>query len=186
VLNSTRTFHSVVIATALLLHGSSAAAEDQERIRTGDGRLRVLLNSGRTRSPTMRDVVARFNRTSWLVFLLPGRCPDAAIIGCLLHTVTSFEGAPALRIIISPGNRRPNTVTAVIAHELWHALEVAESGEVFDRDTLLAFFRRVGRSTIDSRRVTAYETMAAERLEVRVRYELSASDAAAKPRRAQN
>ena len=123
--------------------------------------------------------MSRFDRTAWVVFLLPGRCPDVAIVGCLLHTVTTFDGAPALRIIISPGNHRPNTVTAILAHELMHALEVAESGEVVDNVTLRAFFQRRGRPIIDSRRVTAYETAAAERLEARVFEELRASDAAA-------
>jgi hypothetical protein len=162
-----------------------ASRDRPEHVRTPDRQIRGLLLGGIVRSPTLQEVVSRFERTTWVVFLLPGRCPDTQIVGCLLHTVTDYHGSPALRIVINPGNRRPNTVTSIIAHELKHALEVAESGEVEDNVTLRAFFRRLGRPTIDSRLVTAFETPAAEAVEARVFEELRLSDAAdARARRA--
>jgi hypothetical protein len=173
-----------LVSTALLFGGSPVApiladSDPLQRVRTPDRQMQGLLVSGIKRSTTLQEVVSRFGRTGWVVFLLPGRCPDALIVGCLLHTVTDYHGSRTLRIVINIGNRRPNTVTATIAHELKHALEVAESGEVVDNQTLRRFFERFGRRTIDLRGVTAYETVAAEEVEARVFDELRLGDAVA-------
>jgi hypothetical protein len=57
----------------------------------------------------------------------------------------------------------PDREISTIAHELQHALEIAEAAEVIDTASLTRHFRRIGYVSADSARLVAYETAAARR-----------------------
>ena len=50
---------------------------------------------------------------------------------------------------------------ATLGHELYHALEIAETPSVVDADTLADLYSRIGRKTTDSGGVRTFETEAA-------------------------
>jgi hypothetical protein len=117
---------------------------------------------GVARSPTFAMLLDRLERRHWLVFVLRGACPDPTAPGCLLHTVGRYGNEPYLRILV---NRwcvgHPDREISTIAHELRHALEVAEAVEVVDTPTLTGLFRRIGYVNVKADRLTTYETDAA-------------------------
>jgi hypothetical protein len=65
-----------------------------------------------------------------------------------------------------------NRQISVMAHELQHALEVAEAPEVTDAASLVDLFRRIGYVKAESGRGIAYETKAARGVGDRVAEEL--------------
>ncbi|HJZ72949.1 MAG TPA: hypothetical protein VKE51_14490 [Vicinamibacterales bacterium] len=142
------------------------------RVRSPDPSVRRLIEEGAKRSATFRELLGRLNRTPWLVYIQRGQCPQAIAIGCLMHVVAHFEGAPYLRIFLDNRRRSPELEIEVIAHELCHALEAAESPGVIDTASLVAFFQRTARKTFESHRVTTFETRAAVETGNRVAREL--------------
>jgi hypothetical protein len=161
-----------------LAFSAPAAAQDSAvpqiiRVRTPNAYISGLIAEGAERSPTFRDLMTRLDRTRWFVLIQRGQCPDARAIGCLLHSVLRFEGSPYLRIVIDDRRLRPRDLQIeVIAHELCHALEAAESPEVTDTASLVALFRRIGRTNFESSQMTTYETAAALETGQRVATEL--------------
>jgi hypothetical protein len=154
---------------------------DHSRIRTRNPAVVRLLADGAARSPTFAALVDRLERTRWRVFLERGRCPGAAAGACLLSFVGTYNAEPYLRVLID--ERRlghPDRQIGAIAHELQHALEVAESSDVVDTATLVALFRRIGYVRQDSSRGLAYETDAARRVGEKVLGELGSDK---RPRR---
>jgi hypothetical protein len=160
-------------ALITVLSSSSLFADPSfRRVRTSSPGILALIEEGRARSSTMRDVLARLEQGQWVVFILPGPCPDKQLTACLLHTVGEYEGYRTLRILVDVGHRHSDNVVASIAHELSHALEVVDAPEVIDAVTMRDFFRRIGHESLSSRRVTAYETRGAVAIGDAVRQEL--------------
>lgn len=144
----------------LLLFSASPVFADPSftRVRTPSADLRALIEDGQTRSSTLRHVLTRLEQGQWVVFILPGQCPDKLLTACLTHAVGEYEGYRSLRILVDVGRQHDDGILATIAHELTHALEVVDAPEVVDALTMRAFFRRIGHERVASRRVTSYET----------------------------
>jgi hypothetical protein len=161
-----------------VVEATSASAESPEAdpfksIKVSHAVLRQLVAEGHDRSPTFRGLVSDLDATGWLVFVQPGRCPEKAAIACLLHVVATFDGAPYVRVLVDYKHRHPNNVIATLAHELQHALEVAQAPDVKDGATMRALFERIGTVRAQSATSLAYETDAARRIGEQVRRELS-------------
>jgi len=117
------------------------------------------LADGRKRSPTLARVIERLEQSNWKVFVQMGRCPEPATVACLLHIVGQIEGRPYLRVVVNRRDRHPDQIIATIAHELQHALEVAEApGPVTDGTSMAALFRRIGHVSVHREGVLTYET----------------------------
>jgi hypothetical protein len=159
-----------VVTVFLYLASAPLAAVDRSlscatQIRTATPAVARLLAEGIARSPTFADVVNRFERSGLLVYVEPGRCPGQEAGGCLLPRVGRCGDARYVRILVD--ERRlghAHRQISVIAHELQHALEVAEAQGVTDAASLVELFRRIGYVKADSGRGIAYETEAARRV----------------------
>jgi hypothetical protein len=160
------------LVTVTTAGGSIASTVPAARVRTLDAPVRDLLLAGWARSATLRDLMARFDRSGWLVFVQSGPCPEKAALGCLLHVVGRYEGRPYLRINVDVHRQHPDAVVATLGHEMQHALEVAESPDVIDAPTLRALFARIGTPSVRSRHAMSYETPAAVEIGVRVLREM--------------
>ena len=134
-----------------------------------------LIASGYERSETLRQLTDAIERSGWTVFVISGPCPIKEAIGCLLHTVGTFEGRPYLRVKVRVRERHPDTVLVTVAHELQHALEVAASGKVHDNTSLTAWFAQVKSSAVKVSDGVLYETKAARSVEAQVGRELRRS-----------
>jgi hypothetical protein len=120
------------------------------------------LVDARRRSATLARVVERLEQSNWKVFVQFGRCPEPATVACLLHIVGQIEGRPYLRVVVNRRDRHPDQIIATIAHELQHALEVAEApGPITDGTSMAALFRNIGHVSVHRKGVITYETDAA-------------------------
>lgn len=172
--------HRIASRTALLLLAVSvsvAAADPPTRtsaVRVLSPRLADALSRAALASPTLRGLLRELDRTDVIVHVT-GRPPSAwpGLAGRRLAGATRFVVATRTRRYVRvtvdeflPGHTR----AAVLAHELWHALEVARAPHVVDQPSFAAYYRRIGHATAGD--PTCFDTKAAVAVGVRVRSEL--------------
>lgn len=125
----------------------------------------TLLDEAAARSAVVRDLIGRLAATDVIVYVEVTPSPQIALARTKLVTATAT--ARFLRIglkITVP----PYDVTPLIAHELQHAVEIAEHAEVRDEGAVRRLFSSIGyQHGIDS-----YETQEAKDVERTVREEL--------------
>jgi hypothetical protein len=151
----------------LLLTGSGAdkppvAAATHVRAAPSAGR---ILEDAESRSQTIRALVDRLAATDVIVYVEITASPQVPT--ARTKFVTATPSARFLRIGI---NRTvtPFDVVPLLAHELQHAVEIAEQADVRDDDGLRRLYKRIGHS----HGADSYETDAAAQVERRVRTEL--------------
>src|SRR5262245_19178020 len=142
----------------LLSVATQVAAEPLQRVRPTDPVLKGLIEQGCKRSATFRGLIGRLESADWLVFIQRGRCPDRAAVGCLWHTIGTFEDRRYVRLTVTPEGRHPDLVIATVAHELQHAFEVISDGGVTDRASLIALVQRISNHRFYTSGTTIYET----------------------------
>ncbi|MGH9312894.1 MAG: hypothetical protein ACRD1S_06810 [Vicinamibacterales bacterium] len=145
-------------------------------VKVSDVVLRRLISEGHARSDISRRLVQDLDASGWLVFVQPGPCPEKAAVACLLHVVGTFEGSRYVRVLVDYRHRHPDNVIATLAHELQHALEVAQAPEVKDTATMRALFERIGTVRVRSATAIAYATEAARRVGEQVLRDLEAPE----------
>ena len=121
----------VVLATIAAAGEVPVTAPDASRaIRPESADVRALMSRGIERSSTFRDLASRLSRADVVVYVRFSRCPGD-VAGCLLWA----SAAPGLRrvlIKLDRFGRSPDELTALLAHELQHAVEVAGAPEIRD------------------------------------------------------
>lgn len=142
-----------------------AATVRIERIRTESTDVRSLIDRTVARSPTVRELIARLGCTDVIVYVELTSSPGIPTARTKL--VASVARARFVRIGINSaaGDRDRQ---ALLAHELQHALEIAEHAEVRDDDGVRRLYRLIGESAGGD----SYETDAARAVEWNVRSEL--------------
>jgi hypothetical protein len=161
----------VLVAFAFIVMSVASAAQAQEitipHLRPIDARSGVLLTEGIRRSPVFRSLVERLDRSNVLVYVSYGMLPPG--LAGQLTLLTTSEPWRYVRIDI---DCRQSTAAqiAALAHELQHAVEVADAVSV-DRDSMQLLFGRIGFATDIVRR--RFETDAARATGARVRTELA-------------
>ena len=147
----------VVLLTVLLPRVSFA--ETTPHLRVLDSVLRSTFDHGIAQSPTLRELVAKIDRTSVLVFVdcemhMPER------IGAQLNFVTSVNGMRYVRVTIGCA-LAPRRQVALLAHELQHALEIGERPDITDVDTMESFYDGIGFQSFENGSHKGFETDAA-------------------------
>ena len=152
----------------LLLSGSAGnkpaiATSPPMRVRAVSA-ARHALDDARARSATVRELLARLSDTDVIVYVEMTASPQIPTARTKLVTATA--SARFLRIGINSATP-PFDVPALLAHELQHALEIAERPDVRDDEGVRRLYARIGHQHgIDS-----YETDAAWQVERTVRKE---------------
>jgi len=126
-----------------------------------------VIAEGLRRSGTFAQLVLALNRSDVIVYIESGRGLPSTISGRML-LAAGPDGQRYLRIQVA-GHTRSNEVIALVAHELRHAIEVAESPEVRDERTLITLYERIGHPVGGTHR---YDTAAAQDTGRQVRMEL--------------
>ena len=112
------------------------------RVRTTDAYLNALLRDAVETSPTIRALVDRLEHSDVIVYLIRENLSAAGLEG-----KTTFIAARGnvryLRIGIA-WERAPRRHVAAIAHELRHAVEIADAPWVVDELTLEREYERIG------------------------------------------
>ena len=157
---------SLLLALALTGIADSASADPPvPRVRAATVQMRALLADTANRSRVVRDLLDRLACTDVIVYVEFTASPEVPLARTTL--VTAVPGVRFLRIGINRRVSGPD-VGAMLAHELQHALEIAEQEDVRDDDGVRRLFRRIGRAT----GADEFETEAARRAEAIARAEL--------------
>ena len=134
------------------------------RVRSTDGYFQMLILDGYSRSERFRRLVDRLNQSDVIIYVEAHRRTDARYNGYLVDDVRVGGQNRYLRIRLKARGLR-DLMIGLVAHELQHALEVAEAPNVRDADTFHAHFRRIDNGTCPT---SCYETTAAEQTEAAV------------------
>ncbi len=124
------------------------------------------------RSPSIRALLDRLEATDVIVYVRMRVFDQTALEGRAGMLTTTAAGQRYLVIELACG--RPQVTTmATLAHELYHALEIAQQPAIVDAGTLAAYYRRHGVETGGSPGRLTFETEGAEQAGYQARRELS-------------
>jgi len=148
-----------LVATPSIADAADPSANDRlGHFRTTDDRLRRLLDQGTRSSPTFRALVRRLLESDVVVYLW---CDDGAAPPAdgRLTFLSSAGGNRYVVVRLARLASRDRQI-AILAHELRHAVEIADAPGVVDSASLEREYRRIGyfskppysnRLTFDSR-----------------------------------
>jgi hypothetical protein len=154
-----------LFALAFLMPPSADRAAPSPHVRAASNQTRLLIEEARTRSNLVREMLARLECTDTIAYVEITASPQIARARTKL--VSASPGARFLRIGINAGMTYPDLVP-LLAHELQHAVEIAERDEVRDEAGVRRLYRQIGRAGRDD----SFETDAALAVELAVRLEL--------------
>jgi hypothetical protein len=170
-----RSFRALVIGTFLILGVSAgptaaSADSDQPHVRTTDTAIQHLLKSGELRSATLRSLLDRLAATDVVVYIRVDATLPRWFTGKTWF-VASAAGLRYVEMVVKPIDD-PLAMTALIGHELAHALEIAADPGIVDPASMAERFLAIG--TVRMRDAhTLVETSFAVKTGQRVSRELS-------------
>lgn len=152
------------------LDGSSSEWPSNSHVRSAERHIRALLLDGVARSSTFRALVSDLNMSDVIVHIESNPRIRAGFNGYLAHHVT-LAGAYRFLLVVVTTELPRDRLIGVIAHELQHAVEIAEAAGVRSDADMRALFKRLDSGRCGSGR-TCTETDAAVRREGAVLDEL--------------
>jgi hypothetical protein len=166
------------IAACLIVCVSSPVAAgagrppSASRLRVDNQRISEIVRYATRRSPSFRELVATLEMLDRVVYIEEGRCAHRHQRACLqLMPTPAMKG---VRVRVDP--RQPiRFAAAQIAHELYHALEIAREPDVVDARSLERLYDRIGVRSCFRESSDCWETRAAQAFESLVSRELAAS-----------
>jgi len=151
-----------VVVAAVLAAPNTSHADPVSHVRYVNARIAEAFDELIERSQTFRGLVAELNASDVVVYVDDGRC--AAARSCL-HFVSAPAGTRYLRVLINP--RQPIAIVAgELAHELRHAVEIADRAEVREVASMRTLYQEIGYSSCEPR--DCWETDAARFIEATV------------------
>jgi hypothetical protein len=172
-----RTNHTTFLILALAvgmsaLHPAPAAALDAPaaQVRSSNSRIREALAYAVSRSSLLEELIATLNRLDRVVYVEEGRCPHQEQRSCLQLMPT--PGGKYLLVRID--SRQPErAVVAQLAHELYHAVEIARAPGVVDAASFTSLYDRIGQRGCYQQVNSCWETDAAVSFAASVTRQLS-------------
>jgi len=162
-----RTVLAALVAAASSLCAQPALARGH--VRFVNDRIAEVFEYAMNRSPSFRELIATLDILDRVVYVEEGQCGDGTPRGCLV--LMPMSGGKKLLVRINP--RQPNRlVAAQLAHELYHAMEVAQEPDVVDELSLRELYRRIGHRSCFNEGDGCWETRAATAFEALVVREL--------------
>jgi hypothetical protein len=109
-------------------------------VRMTDERLHRLVHEGLRTSDTFRRLVERLEQSDVVVYV---ECDGPLSPAGRLTFVSAVAGVRYLHVRVSRIGSRDQQI-ALVAHELQHAVEIADAPEVTDVESLRAAYERIG------------------------------------------
>jgi hypothetical protein len=160
----------VMLMTIVTTGGRNVNAQTgSPRVRPEDSAIRALIDRGMERSATFRDLNTRLDNANVIVYVRFSRC-SGGVPACLFWA-SADAVARRLLIKIDRFGRSPDELTALLAHELQHANEVAADSDITDLASFEKSFASIGR-----KHAAGFETEEAGKILKRVAAELSRRD----------
>lgn len=160
----------------MTLRASNAVTDDTPglftRVRSTQRFIIALIREGYSRSSGFRELVDVIKESNVIVFVQPAFCAGGRIRSCLV-SVNGSTRQRHIRIIVDPHTTHDRLI-ATVAHELQHAVEIAEHPDIIDGSSALAFYRRIALGRCHDGLSEECETTRALATERRVLEELSA------------
>src|SRR5262249_4694878 len=139
----------VLAAASLLFVASPARAEDPVKppphVRPESAATRELVALAVARSPTVREMIDRLERSDVVVYIRHRSFPGSLLQGHL-GVLSSVAGRRYLIIEIACGRIWTEQI-GTLGHELHHALEIAANPGIVDARSLAAFYEHFGTRT---------------------------------------
>lgn len=155
----------------LLSLPATSLAFDTAHVRPNDSRMQIAIADGVAHSLLFRDLVAQLEASDVIVYVESDWTMPDRIQGRL--TFMSWAGGRRYVMIrIAQGLTGVQQV-AIIAHELQHALEIANADSVVDETTMAAEYRRIGFTSGAVKHGAGYDSRAAIEMGQRVWEELN-------------
>jgi hypothetical protein len=160
----------LLLVTAVVTFGPlrSPRIPEYPHVRTTDARIARLIENAVHRSPTFARLYARLQETDVILFIVPSSDLKRSLSG-RLSFVTATPVVRYLRAEVR-ANLASTDMISTIAHEMQHALEVAEATLVRDEVGMAAFYGQIGLHENDR----VFDTEMAQVVARRVRQELLA------------
>jgi hypothetical protein len=141
-------------------------------VMTSDPKIAELFENGLFRSATFRLLVATLDMSDVIVYVHP-KTARQALGGYLAHTIVVAGGQRYVHIAIDNLGAKRRLIS-LFAHELQHAVEVAQHPDVRDAQAMEQLFNQLAiKFGCDG--TTCSETKAAKHVEAIVRQELAQS-----------
>jgi hypothetical protein len=164
------------IVVSVSLTGARGDDPPAPRVRGTNLDAAQLLEELVARSPTARELVDRLNQSDMLIYVRYRAFSTMTLRGHI--GLLSFADHRRLFAIeIDPRHTLTDRLVA-LAHELRHAVEIADASSVWDAQSMAALYEAIGDLTSDAGGQATYETMAATDTGRQVRSELTTSAAA--------
>jgi hypothetical protein len=156
----------MILALALTAQDASS-----RHVRSTEPKILALIDAGIAGSATFRGLIATLNESDVIVYIAPNLTRQT-VGGYLAHSIVAGGRYRYLRIAIAIGGTEHRLVS-LLAHELQHAVEVAQAPDARDPQGLERLFNRLG--LVPGCGVTnCFETRAAMDVEKIVSAELAA------------
>lgn len=160
-----------MVAALMLALTLTAQDPSGRHIRATDARILSLIETGLSESATFRRLVTILNASDVIVYVEPKQMRNV-LGGYLSHNIATGGDYRYLRIAVeTQGSRR--RLVALLAHELQHAVEVAQTPTARDAVSLEQAFSQLA-VAFGCGSTTCYETQAAKDLEHIVSAEIAA------------
>jgi hypothetical protein len=147
------------------------AAERVTHVHVGDRELSALLDRGMAASETLRTIVERLDGAPIQVFAnCDAQLPEG--LSGRLRFLSSVGGVRYVQVTVRC-SLPPGRQLSFLAHELQHAVEIADNVEIADADSMESYYADVGFEThVDNSHHRSFETDAAISVQRRVEREL--------------
>jgi hypothetical protein len=158
---------AVSVLVLLTVCATSSRADALSRLRGTSKKETQLIENTISRSATARALADWIEASDLIVYVQLS--PDVAGGRAATRLVTSTSESRYLRIVIG-AMTHPADRSALLAHELQHAVEIGRAGEVRTDDGVRRLYERIGE---DRNARSAFETSAAREVAARVQREVS-------------
>jgi hypothetical protein len=159
-----RSFPILLLLTVTISITASVIVRTREptvafpRVRTSEPQMRALIDDAISSSTTVRALVERITASDVVVFVECERNPAVSAAGRLNFMVA----AGGQRYVVIRLKPKPRAATiAMLAHELQHAAEIADTPAIVDEASLAREYSRIGYRSHSAAHSRAFDTKAA-------------------------
>jgi hypothetical protein len=167
---------SLPIAVSIVLIASRLLAQERSasppHIRPESPELRALIDEAARRSPVVRDLIDRIDRSDVTVYIRTRKFAGGELDGRvgILSTTARHR-----YLVVELACGRIDLVQMItLGHELHHVVEIAGEPSIVDGRSLAAHYERIGVRVSGSTGNKAFETASAREAGAKVRRELFA------------
>jgi hypothetical protein len=162
----------VLLASPLLAQEPSASPP---HIRPESPELRALIDEAARRSPVVRDLIDRIDRSDVTVYIRTRKFAGGDVDGRV--GILSATARRRYLIVELACGRIDQLQMITLGHELHHVVEIASEPSIIDGRSLAAHYERIGMRVSGSTGNRAFETASAREAGAKVRRELSSKAA---------